>query len=148
MVGYPDNSWEHLKSLLSVRFADANDPHHAFTMLCKAMQVKYRSVHFYTEMLYTLANDALTNVDKTLIESQLVGFVTDWLYHDFLHMKVMRENPKPFQAAVQSALAEQNVHTRFYSSSNDNVYEKSNTKEPIEIDHMWSQKMFLVSQAL
>ena len=33
----------------------------------------------------------------------------DWLHHAFLYMKVMREIPETFQAAVQSALAEQNL---------------------------------------
>ena len=63
----------------------------------------------YTERLYALANDAFAKVDKAVIESQLVGFFIDGLYHDFLCIKVMRENPKTFQATVQSALAEQNL---------------------------------------
>ena len=56
-----------------------------------------------------LENDAFAKVDKAVVESQLVGFFIDGLYHDFLCMKVMRENPKTFQAAAQSALAEQNL---------------------------------------
>ena len=78
-----------------------------FTMLCKARQVKHESVQVYAERLCDLVNDAFTKVDKAVVESQLVGFFIDGLYHDFLCMKVMRENPKTFQAAVQSALAEQ-----------------------------------------
>ena len=66
-------------------------------------------MHRYTEGLYAFANNAFTKEDSTVVESQLVGFVTDWLYHDFLCMKVMRENQKTFQTAVQSALAEQNL---------------------------------------
>ena len=59
--------------------------------------------------MYALANDAFAKVDKAVEESQLVGFFIDALYHDFLCMKVIRENPKTFQAAVQSSLAEQNL---------------------------------------
>ena len=92
-----------------MRFAEVNDPHQAFTMLHKARQVKNESEQVYTERLYTLANDAFAKVDEAVVESQLVGFFIDGLYHDFLYMKVMRENPNTFQAAVQSLLTEQNL---------------------------------------
>ena len=35
MVEKPENSWKQLKCELNARFAEVNDPHHAFTMLCK-----------------------------------------------------------------------------------------------------------------
>ena len=47
MVEYPENSWEQLKFELKVRSAEVNDPHYAFTMLCKASQVKNKSVQVY-----------------------------------------------------------------------------------------------------
>ena len=50
-----------------------------------------------------MINDAFAKVEKAFVESQLVGCFIDRLYHDLLCMKVMRENPKKFQAAVQSA---------------------------------------------
>ena len=53
-------------------------------------------------------HDICTKVNKAVAELQLVGIFIDGLYHYFLHMKVMRENPKTFQATVQSAWAEQN----------------------------------------
>ena len=68
-----------MKSGLNVRFAEVNDSHHAFTILCKAR--------------HALVNDAFAKMDKVVIESQLVGFFIDGLYHDFLRMKVMKENP-------------------------------------------------------
>ena len=58
--------------------------------------------------MYALVNDTFTKVNKA-VESKLVGLLIDGLYHDFLHMKVIRENRKTFQAAVQSALGEQNL---------------------------------------
>ena len=76
------------------------------------------------QRLYTLANDAFAKVDKAVVESQLVGFFIDGLYHDFLHRKVMRENPKKFQAAVQSVLAEQNLQKRFQLRSTDHENQK------------------------
>ena len=54
-----------------------------------------KSVQVYAENLYALANDAFAEVDKAVLE--------------FLCMKVMGENPKTSQAAVQSALAKQNL---------------------------------------
>ena len=66
-----------------------------------------------------MANDAFVQVDKAVVESQLVGFFIDGLYHNFLNMKVMTENPKTFQAAVQSPLAEQNLRKKFQLRSND-----------------------------
>ena len=59
MAENPENSWEQLKSEFNVRFAEVNDSHHAFTMLCKARQVKNESVQTYAERLYTLTNDPL-----------------------------------------------------------------------------------------
>ena len=56
MVGYLENSWKQLKSELKLRFADVNDPHHAFTMLHKARQVKHESVQVYAERLHALTN--------------------------------------------------------------------------------------------
>ena len=65
-------------------------------MVHKARQIKNESVQVYAERLHVLANDAFVKVDKAVVESQLVGFFIDGLYHDVLHMKVMRENPKTF----------------------------------------------------
>ena len=50
------------------------------------------SVQVNVERLYTLANDAFAGVDKAVVELQLVGVFIDELYHDFLHMNVMRKS--------------------------------------------------------
>ena len=55
-------------------------------------------------------------------------------------MKVMRENPKTFQATVQSVLAEQNLLERFQLMSNDKDNPKGRTEEPMEIDHIRPQR--------
>ena len=61
----------------------------------------------------------------------------------------MKENPKSFQAAVKSALAEQNLQEisilRSLLRSNDHDDSKGKTEEPIEIDHKTSEKMFPMS---
>ena len=65
MAKYPGNSREQLKSELNVRFAEVNDPHHAFTILCKARQDKNEPVQVYAERLHPLANDEYAKVDKS-----------------------------------------------------------------------------------
>ena len=67
----------------------------------------------------------------------------DGLYNDFLHMKVMRENPKTFQTGVQSALAEQNMKKIFHLRSNDYENPKTSTEIPMEIDHIRTQRKCL-----
>ena len=96
-----------------MRLARVNDPHHASNMLHKARQVKHESVQVSAERLSPLENDAFTEVDNAFVESQLVEFFIDWIYHDFLHMKVMTESPKTFQAAEQSTLLEQKCKRDF-----------------------------------
>ena len=62
-------------------------------------------------------------------------------------MKVMRENPKTFQAAVQSALAEQNLQNRFQLKSNDHDDPKrQNSGTNRNTSHKTSEEMFLMSQ--
>ena len=66
MADYLENSWKQLKSVLNVRFAEVHDPHHTFTMLCKARQVKNESVQAYAESLYAMENNTFANVDKAV----------------------------------------------------------------------------------
>ena len=123
-----------------MRFAEVNDPYHAFTMLHKAKHVKNESVQVCSERLYVLANDAFTKEDKVVVESQLVGFFIDGLYHDLLCIKVMRENPKTFQAAVQSTLTEQNLQKRFQLRSSDHDHAETRSGKPMEINHIRPQR--------
>ena len=58
----------------------------------------------------------------------------------------MTENQKTFQAAVQSALAEQNLQKRFQLRSDDHDNPKSRTEEPMEIDHIRPQRKCFLSQ--
>ena len=47
---------------------------------------------------------------------------------------------KTFQAAVQSALAEQNLSKRLQLRSNDHDHPKTRNEEPMEIDHIRPQR--------
>ena len=97
--------------------------------------------------MYALANDAFAKVDKGVVESQLVCVFIDGLFHDCLRVKVVRENPKNFQAAVQYALAEQNLGKRCQLRTVDSQSSKSRREEPLEVDHIGPQKKcFLCSK--
>ena len=81
MTEHPNIVWEDLKSELNIRFAEVNDSHHAFKMLHKARQTKSDTVQVYAERLYALGNDAFAKIEKGVVESQLVGFFIDGLFH-------------------------------------------------------------------
>ena len=109
-------------------------------MLHKARQVKNESVQVYAQRLYALANDAFTKVDKAVVELQLVAFFIDGLYHDFLCMKVMREN-STFHCQKK------NLRKIFQLRSNDHDNPKGRTEEPMENTSLkTSEKMFLMLQ--
>ena len=60
----------------------------------------------------------------------------------------MRENPKTFQAAVQSVLAAQNLGKRFQLRTNDTHSGTMRNEEPMEIYHTRPQKKcFLCKKA-
>ena len=69
----------------------------------------------YAKRLFALAKEALAGQQGGLgtVESQIIGFFVDGLYHDFLKMKVMHDNPNTFQGMVTTAMNEQNLHKRF-----------------------------------
>ena len=47
------------------------------------------------------------------MESQIISFFVDGLYHDVLKMKVMYDNQNTFHGTVPVAMNEQNLHMRF-----------------------------------
>ena len=70
----------------------------------------------------------------------MIGFFVDGLYHYFLKMKVMHDNPNTFQGAVTAAMNEQNLHRRFnlYATSSPTIQEE----EPMEIGHVRQRKCY------
>ena len=110
-----DASWEDVKAELATRFAEITDCQHAFSLLRNVKQRRDESVQMYGERLLSLAAEAYVGQPGGLqgVERQLVGYFIDGLFHDYLKMKVMRDNPVNLQAAVTSAMAEQNLRKRF-----------------------------------
>ena len=145
---HTDKSWADLKAELTSRFAEISDPQHAFMLLRKAKQKSDENVQLFAERLLALAEEAFAgqNGGATAIERQLVGFFIDGLAHDYLKMKVMRENPATLQAAVTSAMNEQNLRKRF--NLRVGKVDMPRREEPMQIDHLRpSRRCFKCNQS-
>ena len=130
---YPNNTWDQLKSELTSRFAEITDPQHAFMLMRKVKQNPTENVQLFAERLMALAEEAFEGQAEGLqtVETQLIGFFIDGLAHDYLKMKVMRDNPNTLGAAVASAMGEQNLRKRFELRAGRNAVKH----EPMEIGH-------------
>lgn len=102
-------SWNDLKQFLKNRFAEIIDSQHALAIMRNMRQNSNESVQIFAERSLQVAEDAYTseNLEHEIIQKQLVDIFTDGLSFDFLRMKVLRENPKTFENAVQVAMREE-----------------------------------------
>lgn len=134
---HPNNTWDQLKAELTTRFAEITDPQHAFMLLRKVKQNPTENVQLYAEKLLALAEEAFVGQPGGIqpIEAQLVGFFIDGLAHDYLKMKVMRDNPATLGAAVNSAMNEQNLRKRFDLRAGRSSKYEQKTDEPMDVDH-------------
>ena len=96
----------------------------------------------YAERLFALAQEAFAGQQGGLgaMESQMIGFFVDGLYHDFPKMKVMHDNPNTFQGVVTAAMNEQNLCKMFnlHATSSPTIQEE----EPMEIGHVRPKKCY------
>ena len=96
----------------------------------------------YAERLFALAQEAFAGQQGGLgaVESQIIGFFVDGLYHDFLKMKVIYNNPNTFQGAVTTVMNEQNLCRMFNlcCTSSPTIREE----EPLEIGHVRPRKCY------
>ena len=67
-------------------------------------------------------------------ECQLVGFLIDGLPHDYLKMKVMRENPNTLQPAITSPMNGQGLRKRF--NLRVGKIDSLRHEGPMQIDHL------------
>ena len=145
-INTPGLTWANFKAELSARFAEITDPIQAFSMLRKVRQKHDENVQLYGERMLSLARDAFEGQDATqvAVQRQLIGFFVDGLYHDYLRIKVMRENPTTFEDAVRSALNEQNLRKRFQMRSGREFgrpqHDQSRQEIPMEVDHLRPSK--------
>lgn len=129
----PLGTWEECKRELAARFGELDDPQAYLSQLRNLKQKKEESVQIFAERLLSVAADAFRGEDLTIgpIQRQLIGYLVDGLYYDYLRIKIMRTNPNNLQAAVLAATQEQNIRKRLYLRSNNN----SRIEEPMEVDH-------------
>ena len=131
------NNWGQLKTELTLRIAEISDPQHAFVLQRKIKQTPEENDQFYAGRLLSLAEEAFTgqNAGVAAIERQLVGFFVDDLVHDYLKMRLMRENPATFQAAVGSAMTEQKLRKRFNLRIGRVTDSNVRHTEPMEVEY-------------
>ena len=143
--------WDNLKDHLSSRFADITDAHQAFAVLRKPKQKPNERVQLYAERLLNIAEDAYPLAgDRPVVEQQLINIFLDGLFFDYLKMKILREDPRTFEGAVQVALKEQNIRKRFSLRNEDDPktpvkhHHNSQTykSEPMEVDHFSPRRCF------
>lgn len=143
---HPQNTWPQLRAELTSRFAECTDPQLALQLLRKVKQQPGEGVQMFAERLLTLAEDAFNDPNaqaQDVIEQQLVGFFIDGLCYDNLKMRIMRENPNRFQAAVLAAMQEQNLRKRF-NLRTGRFSER--TEEPMDVDHIRPKRCFKCSK--
>jgi hypothetical protein len=111
-------TWAELKDSLQKRFAETTDQQQALAMLRQLKQEPNEPVQIYSERLQRIAEDAFprnlySQETEAFVQKQLVDIFTDGLYFDYLRMKMLRENPPTFEAAVECAMKEQKLRQRF-----------------------------------
>ena len=98
--------------------------------------------------MLALAEDAFVGQMGDSVQTQLVGFLIDGLAHDYMKMKVMRENPANLQTAITVATAEHNLRKRFdlrtnsHSAQRQVFHTENYGQEPMEVDHARDQRCF------
>lgn len=149
-------TWDHLKRELAARFGDIIDPQYALALLQKEKQTKTESVQFFAERLMTMAEDAFPDGDPRndpAIERQLIQAFVDGLAHDFLKVRLLRDNPNTLRRAVEIATNEQDLRRKIelrigkHAQQEDGVRRQfdrfeprgraplDRRSEPMEIDH-------------
>ena len=134
-------TWTDLKEQLKLRFAEIQDPQYAFSLLKTTKQRTDENVQIYAERLLSLATDAYENINGNLdyIEKQLVEIFIDGLSHDYLRLKLMRENHATLSNALKSAIHEQSVRARFELRSQINGLDNITTDNiQTDIDYIRS----------
>jgi hypothetical protein len=112
-----------LKKILRDRFADVIDSQHAIAIMRKTRQFDNECVQLYAKRLLQIAEDAYDPDKMTdqLVQQQLVDIFCDGLSFDYLRLKILRENPKTLENAIELARKEQNLRKRLTLHNTDNV---------------------------
>ncbi|XP_060575694.1 uncharacterized protein LOC132733112 [Ruditapes philippinarum] len=144
LTAHPNNTWAQLRTELTNRFSEISDPQHALRLLRDIKQGRHESVQIYSERLLTLAEDAFAGQQGGLaaVERHLISYFVDGLFYEYLQYKCLRDSPQTLQAAITSAVNEQNIRKRF-SLRTGREYGRQGTErpsarseEPMEVDHL------------
>lgn len=80
------------------------------------------------------------------LEQQLIGYFVDGLYSNKIKFRIMKENPRSVQNAMDLAVNEQNFMKRFYMRTGTNVSEgltvTKEEHEPMEVDKVSKRKCY------
>lgn len=132
-------SWNDLKESLKNRFAEITDPQHALAVMRRTRQNSNESVQLFAERLLQIAEDAYSKdkLKDPLVQQQLVDIFCDGLTFDYLRMKILRENPRDLESAIQVAMREQNLRQRLAirgPNVTNNVQNDDNTQTSSSFD--------------
>jgi len=110
-------------------------------------------VQLFAERLLNIAEDAYPQAGDRPVEQQMINVLLDGLYHDYLKMKVLREDPRTFNGALQIAMREQNIRKRFALRQDneprqnrykpkENNNSQSRDETPMEVDHFRPKRLY------
>lgn len=133
----PNNTWDQMKTQLSVRFSDVTDAQMALSLLRQTRQKTGETIHNYAERILSLAEEAYHNQGGDAVERQLIDIFVDGLNNDQLKMKILRDQPNTLQGAVGVATNEQNLRARVQMSHQTHT---SSNHTPMEVDHSRGQR--------
>lgn len=140
MENHGDHTWVQIKAELKLRFGEVVDAQHARLLLRRVRQKPFETVQVYAERMLNLGEDAFEGLDQRAVQAELIGYFVDGLRENPLKLKIMRENPADFQAAVAVATREQNLYKRFQlrtgltEGSFSSV--SNNELEPMDVSHL------------
>ena len=134
MLANPNQTWQHMKQQLAVRFSDVTDSQMALSLLRNCKQKTGESIHVFAERLLSLAEEAYNNQGGEAVERQLIDVFVDGLQNDHYKLKVLRDHPDTLQAAIGLCTNEQNLRARV------NMSHSRSTLEPMEVDHSRGQR--------
>ena len=98
---HPDHDWDRIKTELQIRFAEVVDPQHAMLLLRRKVKQKSgEGIQVYAERLISLGDDTFRGQPNDIIELQLIGYFIDGLAQYPLKLKIMRDNPRMLQEAI------------------------------------------------
>lgn len=144
---FPNHNWDRLKTELTGRFGEVSDPSHALVLLRRVKQKPDENVQIYAERLISLAEQAYGGQpqgNRDAAEAQLVGFFIDGLYLDGLKIKLLRDNPRDLNAAVNIAMAEQNLRKRFHLRTSKPSRSEMLPDEPMDIGHIRPNRLCFI----